>query len=448
MRRRGLAVILLPLIVLSCDDRAETAAPPPAERRGFDTGTPPVRSPTRDVDWTQSAGVFIGVQTFHDDSDLTVPYAADDAVDLAWLFTHEAKLLPPVRTALLLAGVPSKEESRRNLETMRREVKLRQDGRHGFAPRECLNEQTIFSVIREQARSVGPNGILIVSFATHGLSSEGEHRLLTADATSSTPSGVVLARIVEAITEEGPQRLLLLIDACRNKPRDGTLLLGSPTWQPRLPATILEDVELRLSYAALVSASPGTTALAGHGNGYFTRAVLDGLRCNASSQPEGWVTLSNLATYVSERVPVLSGEQQQPESRIGSLGPLRLIQCLPPQPPCTIIEPKNGDVVESTGFVRVQVTQPELFAIVFVCAAANNYCYTQNPEAVPRRTQSGETMELAVHYGGVGRFTVHAACTADPHFLLGIRELQVIPGSEHANRLVHWCGPVEVKRKR
>jgi len=450
MRWRGMGTILPLLIALSCGDESQTAAPQSTNPRGLepDDATSALGPPSRPVDWSRSAGVFIGVQKFHDDSDLEVPFAADDAVDLAWLFTHETNLLPPERTALLLAGRPSKDDSRRNLAAMRHAVQLVEDGGSALAHENCLDAKTIADVVRQQARSVGPDGILVVSFATHGLSHAGEHRLLTADASSRTPYGVVLASIIETIETECPGRLLLLIDACRNAPSGDTLLVPSPMWQSRIPMTFLEDVNQRLSYAVLVSATPGTTALADDGNGYFTRAILDGLRCNASHQPDGYVTLSNLATYVSERVTDLSDHHQQTESRIGGLGPLQLVRCVPPPPPPPpdpddageIIAPKSGDEVDTRGIVRVHVYKPEQFLTILVCAP-NNVCYNQNPEAEPLLTHVGEPIELTVQYGAAGRFTVKAALTADRYFLRGVREVAAIPD---ANRLVYWCKPVEV----
>lgn len=219
MHWQGMVFVLPLLLALSCDNQPQTpAAPAPhTDHRGL-TPDPALPPPARPVDWSRSAAVFIGVQTFHDGSDLEVPYAADDAVDLAWLFTHETRLLPQGRTALLLAGNPTKGKSRRNLGALRHEVNLIEDSRD----ENYLDADAIAAVVREQARSVRKNGILIVSFATHGLSHEGEHRLLTADASSRTPRGVVLARIIDAIKGQRSPRLLLLIDACRNAPRPGT----------------------------------------------------------------------------------------------------------------------------------------------------------------------------------------------------------------------------------
>ena len=77
------------------------------------------------IDWEQSAGVFIGIERFHAaDAPLDVPYAADDATDLAYLFTTELRLLPPAHTVVMLSGRPAKERSRQHLEELTRESRV------------------------------------------------------------------------------------------------------------------------------------------------------------------------------------------------------------------------------------------------------------------------------------------------------------------------------------
>jgi hypothetical protein len=67
-----------------------------------------------------------------------------------------------------------------------------------------------------------------------------------------------------------------------------------------------------MAYAVISSTGPGGYAYAGDGNGYFTRAIIEGLEGKASCQPHDEITLGNLASYVSERVPQLSHDGQQP----------------------------------------------------------------------------------------------------------------------------------------
>src|SRR5438045_2696617 len=61
----------------------------------------------------QSVGVFVGARTFTDSALAPVPYAVDDAIDLAYLLAIEGKapLVRPDRIILLLAGKPHKHGS-------------------------------------------------------------------------------------------------------------------------------------------------------------------------------------------------------------------------------------------------------------------------------------------------------------------------------------------------
>lgn len=181
------------------------------ERKGY----PPLAPAARPIRWEHSAGVFIGVQEFHAGAGLTVPYAADDAVDLAYLLTRELELLPPRRTTLLLAGRPSKDSSRRSLEELRMEATVVEDDERGFGPRKWIDAATVASAVRARAREVEQGGVLVLSIATHGLLVGGDHLLLTADASRREPHGIHLATILDAIKTERPERLLLLIDTYR-----------------------------------------------------------------------------------------------------------------------------------------------------------------------------------------------------------------------------------------
>ena len=62
-------------------------------------------------DASASAGLFIGIRHFKDENFEVVPYAVDDAVDLAHLFSVELGLIDPTRVVLCLSGEPQKAES-------------------------------------------------------------------------------------------------------------------------------------------------------------------------------------------------------------------------------------------------------------------------------------------------------------------------------------------------
>src|SRR5690242_12358245 len=68
----------------------------------------------------QSTDLYVVEQKFPHDYALTVPYAVDDAVDLAYQFSldQRSSLVPPRRVVLALSGKPQKEESKRRLEEL------------------------------------------------------------------------------------------------------------------------------------------------------------------------------------------------------------------------------------------------------------------------------------------------------------------------------------------
>ena len=74
---------------------------------------------THKFDRWQSQGVFVGLSAFPKDGGVAdIPYAVDDAVDLAHLFSLELALIPPSHVRLLLSGKPGKQESEDRLEAL------------------------------------------------------------------------------------------------------------------------------------------------------------------------------------------------------------------------------------------------------------------------------------------------------------------------------------------
>src|ERR1700741_4689154 len=79
------------------------------------------RNASTQFDRRQSAGVLVGVSQFPGGFVEEVPFAADDAVDLAYVFAFERRvsLVPPRRVMLVLSGRPMKPESRERLRELR-----------------------------------------------------------------------------------------------------------------------------------------------------------------------------------------------------------------------------------------------------------------------------------------------------------------------------------------
>jgi hypothetical protein len=62
-------------------------------------------------DPAESAGLFVGIRKFDDPEFIEVPFAVDDAVDLAHLFALELDLIAPQNVILALSGDPQKARS-------------------------------------------------------------------------------------------------------------------------------------------------------------------------------------------------------------------------------------------------------------------------------------------------------------------------------------------------
>src|SRR5436305_1891289 len=134
----------------------------------------------RSFDPRQSAALFVGVRKFtRDENIVEVPYAADDAVDLAYMFALDRRvaLVSPSRVVIALSGRPQKEESKRRLDA------LQQAG----AKVEKAGPSDILMLLQRQAALASSDGLLIVSFATHGYVRDGIPYILGATSVFQYP---------------------------------------------------------------------------------------------------------------------------------------------------------------------------------------------------------------------------------------------------------------------
>jgi hypothetical protein len=246
------------------------------------------------IDPTKSAALFVGVRDFPWDKSLaSVPYAVDDAVDLAYELTIEQKpaLVDPKRVVLALSGDPQKPESQEKLK------KLLAAGEE----RHKATTEDILDLLESQSRAVGANGILIAAFATHGVSDDGIQYLLTASSTLAhyRSNGLTDAGIRDIVSVV--PRSLIFIDACRER-----LLKDrrSGSADPRSQAAMMRAVS-RINGQVVFSAAP----MGGYAyddeerhNGVFTATVIEGLRCGARTNSSGFVTVETLHSFVESHV--------------------------------------------------------------------------------------------------------------------------------------------------
>ena len=247
----------------------------------------------KDVEAGQSAALFVGVRDFEHDGLAQVPFAIDDAVDLAYelAIDHEPVLVPPNRVVLALStGEPQKTESQRKLKELLA----------AGATRRAAGQREILDSLETQSKRVGRNGILIVSFATHGVSDKKATHLLTpASRLDKLEATVTVDDIREIVSSNDVPRALILIDACRERLiRNGRTGRADP----------------RSAFIRVMSGVEGQVVISGAAaggyayddeerrNGVFTATVIAGLQCGAAKDWHHFVTVETLYSYVSREV--------------------------------------------------------------------------------------------------------------------------------------------------
>lgn len=246
-------------------------------------------------DRNESAALFVGVRLFPYDTTLaTVRYAVDDAVDLAFVLAldERVRIVEAGRVILALSGEPQKPESQRNLK------RLVAAG----AQVRAAGQVDIFTALDEQARAAGKHGVLVVSFAGHGLSVDGTQYLLTATSVlQHRETAVSESKIRDIASKSAAGRTLILVDACRERLRDDQRN-GDP--DPRSAAPLMQAMAETRGQVVLSAAAAGQYAYDDDArrNGVFTAAVIDGLQCEAATDEHGLITVDTLAQFVERRV--------------------------------------------------------------------------------------------------------------------------------------------------
>jgi Caspase domain len=239
----------------------------------------------------ESTGLFVGVRVFPHDQTLNVPYAVDDAVDLAYRFSlnQRSSLIPPRRVVVAISGRPQKPESQQRL----RELKEAGARITGATSGDILN------LLQEQAAAAGTRGLLVFSLATHGFIEGADAYILGSSSTFKSAHASLRMTTLFDIALRA-QRSLIFVDACRD--RTGAESRGAAP-DPAAAAPLLNRMDRVHGQVIFYAAAPGKYAYDDHvnRNGVFTRAVLDGLDC-AASAPRGIVVAETLHRYVERAV--------------------------------------------------------------------------------------------------------------------------------------------------
>jgi len=158
--------------------------------------------------------------------------------------------------------------------------------------------------------TVPKDGMLLVSFAGHGMERGGQAFLLPADAQISDQisfleeTAISMSRVKSWIKETGVSQVVLLLDACRNDP-GGRADAPNPMSNAYVNAFNFDvrNKEVQ-AFATMYATGIGQRAYeyTEKKQGYFSWAVVEGLK-GAAANDKGEVTLSQLVKYVQDAVP-------------------------------------------------------------------------------------------------------------------------------------------------
>jgi hypothetical protein len=167
----------------------------------------------------------------------------------------------------------------------------------------------ILTYLSNLASLVPKDGLLLVSFAGHGIERGGQAYLIPSDARLShdvsllEESAVSVTRMHDRIKAIGVGQVIVLLDACRNDPGGRA---DAPNNMSAAYAKFNFDVRNRevQAFATLYATAIGQRAYeyTEKRQGYFTWAIVEGLKGGAANQ-NGEVTLAALVRYVQETVP-------------------------------------------------------------------------------------------------------------------------------------------------
>lgn len=303
------------LVISACVGQACLGVEQPStqktpERRGIVRPGPPEA-----IDKATTRGIFVGVNFFYNDESpreefTHIPFAVDDAVDLAYYFSVQAKLIDPKNIALLIEGEPKKATTQEHKKALTEDygVKVQCPNSQKGEVQETTSKETRFGCVSKPTKEnilsafkeAASPSLLIASFATHGFVEKDRQLLLASDSKRSsiqtTAIGLTdLSKVMEA------KRSLLLFDSCRS------YLLPARTLGPDSQSTVGKDFEalLRRSQgrAIFIAAKYGGNAFDDieRKNGIFTGALLETLT-ESKEGVESLVRLKTLGLTVDEEV--------------------------------------------------------------------------------------------------------------------------------------------------
>lgn len=161
-------------------------------------------------------------------------------------------------------------------------------------------------------RSIVPqDGLLLISFAGHGIERDGRAFLLPSDAQVSGDLALLEETAINAdvirnwVRQARIGQVVFILDACRNNPTEGRGDAGRPLTAAYARGFNFDVRNREVSaFATLYATEIGHVAyeFKERKQGYFTWALVEGLKGGAANE-QGEVTLAGLVKYLQETVP-------------------------------------------------------------------------------------------------------------------------------------------------
>lgn len=226
--------------------------------------------------------LIIGVDQYADTQITTLGGASNDAKALANAIVQYAGF-PSEQVTLLASDQPAERQPTRG---------------------------NILRRLSNLAAVIPADGLLLISFAGHGIERGGQAFLLPSDSQVSNDvdlleqTAINVSQIKDRVKKIGVKQVLMILDACRNDP------VGRANADNPLTAAYARgfnfDVRNRevQAFATLYATEVGHRAYEykEKKQGYFTFVLVEGLK-GAAANEKGEVTLTGLVKYLQERVP-------------------------------------------------------------------------------------------------------------------------------------------------
>ena len=158
---------------------------------------------------------------------------------------------------------------------------------------------------------VPKDGLLLVSFAGHGIDRDKRAYLLPTDAQVNGDSALLEATAINAdvirnwIHQTGIGQVVIIIDACRNNPSEGRGDASKPLTEAYTRGFNFDVRNQEINaFVTLYATEIGHVAYEykEKKQGYFTWALVEGLKGGAANE-QGEITLAGLIRYLQDAVP-------------------------------------------------------------------------------------------------------------------------------------------------